>query len=76
MPRYYVEMTVSFAGNIEADSQEEAEQLAHTSWGDTMDNALTYDGVVDIEVSLDDADWCEDHETYECAFCGEDEDEE
>ena len=74
MPRYYVEMTVDFAGHIEADSEEEAEQKAWTSWGDTMDNDLTYDGVNDISVSLDDDNYCEDHETYDCAFC-EEEDE-
>ena len=73
MPRYYVEMTVSFAGNIEADSQEEAEQLAHTSWGDTMDNALTYAGVEEIDAQLDDADWCEEHEEYDCVYCEGDE---
>jgi hypothetical protein len=75
MPRYYVTMTVDFAGHIEADSEDEAEQKAWTSWGDTMDNDLTYDGVNDIEVALDDADYCEEHETYECAFCEEEEDD-
>jgi len=30
---------------------------------------LTYDGVNDIEVALDDETYCEEHETYECAFC-------
>ena len=74
MPRYYVEMTVSFAGNIEADSKEEAEQQAWTAWGDTMDKELTYSGVEEIDVQLDDADYCESHEMYECAFC-EEEDE-
>jgi hypothetical protein len=72
MPRYYVEMTVDFAGHIEADSEEDAEQKAWTSWGDTMDNDLTYDGVNDISVSLDDDNYCEEHETYDCAFCEED----
>ena len=74
MPRYYVEMTVDFAGHIEADSMEEAEQKAWTSWGDTMDNDLTYDGVNDISVSLDDDSYCEEHEAYDCAYC-EEEDE-
>jgi hypothetical protein len=68
MPRYYVEMTVDFAGHIEADSEEDAEQKAWTSWGDTMDNDLTYDGVNDISVSLDDDNYCEEHEAYDCAY--------
>lgn len=53
MARYYVEMTVSFAGHLEADSAKEAEELAWTSWGDTMDNDLTYSGVEEIDVQLD-----------------------
>jgi hypothetical protein len=50
MPRYYVKMRIDFDGEIEAESAEEAEQLAYTSWGDTMDNDITYDGVYDITV--------------------------
>jgi len=50
MSRYYVKMTIDFAGEIEAESREEAEKLAWTSWGDTMDSEITYDGVVDIDV--------------------------
>lgn len=50
MPRYYVQMRIDFAGEIEAESEEAAEQLAYTSWGDTMDNEITYDGVYDITV--------------------------
>lgn len=50
MARFYVEMRIDFSGEIEADSKEEAEQLAYTSWGDTMDNEITYDGVYDITV--------------------------
>ena len=71
MPRYYVEMTVNFAGHIEADSEEDAEQKAWTAWGDTMDKDLTYDGVNDISVSLDDDNYCEEHEEYDCAYCDE-----
>ena len=58
MPKYYVKMRVDFAGEIEADSEEHAEQLAWTSWGDTMDNDITYDGVysIDIEETLDEGD--------------------
>jgi hypothetical protein len=51
--RYYVTMTVDFAGHIEADSEEEAEEKAWTAWGDTMDAELTYDGVNDIRVEED-----------------------
>ena len=55
MPRYYVKMRIDFAGELEAESAEAAEQLAYTSWGDTMDNEITYDGVYDIDVEeLDD----------------------
>jgi len=50
MPRYYVEMMIEFAGEIEADSKEDAEQKAWTSWGDTMDNDITYLNVDSITV--------------------------
>lgn len=61
MPRYYVKMRIDFAGEIEAESAEAAEQLAYTSWGDTMDNEITYDGVYDIDVEeLDEEDEEED----------------
>jgi hypothetical protein len=62
MARYYVQMTVDFAGTIEADSEEDAEQKAWTAWGDTMDNDLTYDGVNDITVTLDEEDEEEEDE--------------
>ncbi len=51
MTKYYVEMMVEFSGEIEADSREQAEELAWTSWGDTMDHDITYDGVYSIEVA-------------------------
>jgi hypothetical protein len=50
MPRYYVNMRIDFAGEIEADSEEDAEQKAFTSWGDTMDSDITYDGVYSVDV--------------------------
>jgi hypothetical protein len=63
MPRYYVEMRIDFNGEIEAESAEEAEKLAWTSWGDTMDNDITYDNVYDITVTeLDEEDEDEDDE--------------
>lgn len=50
MAKFYVKMRIDFAGEIEAESAEEAEQKAWTSWGDTMDSEITYDGVYDIDV--------------------------
>jgi hypothetical protein len=50
MPKYYVTMRIDFAGEIEADTAEQAEDLAWTSWGDTMDNPITYDGIYSIDV--------------------------
>ena len=50
MARYYVQMKIDFAGEIEAESREDAEQKAWTSWGDTMDNDIQYDGVYSIDV--------------------------
>ena len=45
MPRYFVEMTVAFSGEIEADSESEAERLA------IYDKTVMYDAVDDISVS-------------------------
>lgn len=53
MTRYYVEMRIDFAGYLEAESEEEAEKLAWTSWGENMDSEITYDGVYDIKVTED-----------------------
>ena len=50
MPRYYVEMRIDFNGETEAESAEEAERLAWTSWGDTSDCDIQYDGVYSIDV--------------------------
>jgi hypothetical protein len=50
MPKYYVKMRIDFDGEIEADSMHEAEQLAHTSWGDTMNNDITFDGIYSIDL--------------------------
>ena len=62
MPKYYVNMMIEFAGEIEADSKEDAEQKAWTSWGDTMDNDITYDGVYSIDVEELEEDEEEDDE--------------
>ena len=43
MGRYYVQMKVDFAGEIEAESEEDAEQKAWTAWGDTSDCDIQYD---------------------------------
>lgn len=50
MGRYYVQMKIDFAGTIEADSTEDAEQKAWTAWGDTSDCDIQYDGVYSIDV--------------------------
>lgn len=67
MGRYYVKMRIDFAGEIEADTENQAEDLAWTSWGDTMDNAITYDGVysIDVEKMEDDEEEDEDFEISE-----------
>jgi hypothetical protein len=62
MPRYYVEMKIDFAGEIEADSEEHAEQLAWTSWGETYDSPIVYDGVYSIDVEALDEEDEEDEE--------------
>ena len=64
MPKYYVTMRIDFAGELEAENAEEAEKLAWTSWGDTMDNEITYDGVysIDVEELEDDEDEEEEDE--------------
>ena len=50
MPRYNVKMRIDFEGEIEADSMHEAEQLAHTSWGDSMTDDITFDGIYSIDL--------------------------
>lgn len=61
MPRYYVQMKIDFAGEIEADSQEDAERIAAQSWGDTMDSEIGFDGIYSIDVEeLEDEDEEED----------------
>ena len=45
MPRYQVEMLVEFSGEIEADSQEEAERLA------IYDETCIFSGVYSIETT-------------------------
>ena len=65
MPRYYVQMKIDFAGEIEAESQEDAERIASQSWGDTMDSEISFDGIysIDLEEIEDEEDEDEDDET-------------
>jgi hypothetical protein len=46
MPQYYVEVRVDFSGYLEAESEDEAEQMAFSAWGED----LGYDGVYSVEV--------------------------
>jgi hypothetical protein len=50
MAKFYVQMRIDFAGEIEAESKEQAEELAWTSWGDTSDSDIQYDGVYSIDI--------------------------
>jgi hypothetical protein len=64
MKRYYVEIQVNYCGDIEAESPEQAEEMAwHSYYGDNA--TLQYDSVEDIRV--DEYDVCE--------TCGNDEQE-
>ncbi len=62
MPKYYVKIQVNYSGEIEANSQDEAEQEAwHSYYGD--DAPLEYDSVESIEVEeLEDEDEDEEEE--------------
>jgi hypothetical protein len=46
MAQYYVEVRVDFSGYLEASSEDEAEQMAFSAWGEE----LGYDGVYSVEV--------------------------
>jgi hypothetical protein len=50
MATYYVKTTVTFAGYIEADSEEQAQEIGYY-----YDN-LYYDGVYDVEVEEQESD--------------------
>jgi len=43
-------MKIDFQGEIIAESQEEAEQLAWDKWGENSDAEISYDGVASIKV--------------------------
>jgi hypothetical protein len=64
MPKYYVEIQVNYCGEIEANSEAEAEQLAWSSY--YGDNAtLEYDSVEDIRVEELESEDDEDEEDNE-----------
>lgn len=50
MARYNVIINVCFEGELEADSEAHAEELAWTAWGTDMDAQLTYSMVDSIDV--------------------------
>lgn len=56
MAQYYVESVVRFCGMIEADSQEEAEELGYY-----MEN-LNYDSVESVDAELQDDEEDEDND--------------
>ncbi len=62
MPRYSVQMMIEFSGEIEADNEEHAEKLAWTSWGETYDSPIVYDGVYSIDVEEQEEDEEEEEE--------------
>jgi hypothetical protein len=45
MPKYYVKVMVEYSGDVEAESEKEAEEM-----GWDFDGQLAYDGVYSIEV--------------------------
>jgi hypothetical protein len=62
MPKYYVKMRIDFDGEIEADSMQEAELLASQSWGDSVSDDISFDGIysIDLEELEDEEDEDED----------------
>jgi hypothetical protein len=62
MPKYYVKIQVNYSGEIVADSEEQAEDLAWSSYYGE-DAPLEYDSVESIEVEeLEDEDEDEEEE--------------
>ena len=63
MPRYYVKMRIDFDGEIEAESMHEAELAASQSWGDSMTDDISFDGIYSIDVEeIEDEDEDEDED--------------
>ena len=75
MNRYEVKMSVNFYGEIEAESQAEAEDIAYSAWGENSDAVMTYDSVQYVNAS-DMGELCEECEQVsdECD-CEQDEEE-
>ena len=74
MNKYYITMTVSFCGEIEAESQAAAEDIAYGGWGENSDALITYDGVERIKAE-DMGEICDDcNEVQDQCEC-EDEEE-
>jgi hypothetical protein len=72
MKKYYVKVQVNYDGDIEANSPEEAEQLAwHSYYGDNA--TLIYDSVESIDV--EEYDHCEECDNPEDECECEEEDE-
>ena len=73
MPHYYVKVMVEFAGEVHADSQQEAESFAYDNWSANAGDQIQYNGVYstdadEIEATdyLDNCDEpCADVEAYE-----------
>ena len=63
MPRYYVKMRIDFDGEVEADSMQEAELAASQSWGDSVSDDISFDGIYSIDLEeIEDEDEDEDDE--------------
>jgi hypothetical protein len=50
VPKFDVTVQVNFTGEIEADTEEQAEQMAHTAWGENFDAVLRYESVESVEL--------------------------
>ena len=48
--KYYVKMTVSFCGEVEAESEAQANDIAYSGWGENSDALVQYDGVEHISL--------------------------
>jgi len=75
MNKYEVKMSVNFYGEIEAESQAEAEDIAYSAWGENSDAVMGYDSVEYVKAK-DMGEICEDCEqVQDDCDCNEDEDE-
>ena len=74
--KFYVKMMVEFEGEIEADSQGDAERKSWELWGVEADAQIGYSGVYSIDVE-DLGEVCEDcEEGADNCECEEEEEEE